>query len=90
MNFYTSDVDVVLGSNWATDTTYKIDQHRKGVLVVANQEVILWKHTNGGSVGNGHGRYNSNTLAASPGQWETGDYFCFYENYYTTGTCIIL
>merc|ERR1712018_1107625 len=52
-------------------------QRRNGEIVVAAQEVKLWKTANGGSVGNGHGRYNGNTLAPSPGQWKAGDSFCF-------------
>ena len=99
-------MDVILGSDWEIQTsdwgynTYTIDQHKKGTLFVVAQEVILWNIPKGGSVGNGHGRYNGNTLAYSPGQWETGDYFCFDEKNaivhttehpkVTTGICLIL
>ena len=37
---------------------------------------MLWNTPNGGSVGDGHGRYDGITLAAIPGQWKVGDYFC--------------
>ena len=37
---------------------------------------MLWNTPNGGSVGEGHGRYDGFTLAAAPGQWKVGDYFC--------------
>ena len=77
-NFFVSDVDTYLGNNWATGTTKKIDQYRNGVRIVEAQGVVLWNTPNGGTVGDGHGRYDTNTLGAAPGQWKNGDYFCLF------------
>ena len=75
-NFYVSDVDAYLGSNWVTNKPHKVDQYRDGVLVVKSQTAVLWTTPNGGSVGNGHGRYESSSLAPKSGQWKVGDHFC--------------
>ena len=37
---------------------------------------VLWTSPNGGSVGNGHGRWDS---GAAPGQWQTGDTVIFIQ-----------
>ena len=85
-NFFVSDVDEYLEKNWATGTTKKVDQYRDGVRIVEAQVVVLWNSPNGGSVGDGHGRYDTSTLAPAAGQWEKGDYFCLFRksNFFMT------
>uniref|UniRef100_A0A7M5XM47 EGF-like domain-containing protein n=1 Tax=Clytia hemisphaerica TaxID=252671 RepID=A0A7M5XM47_9CNID len=36
-------------------------------------EVVVWGNSNGGSIGDSHGRFNSKKVAPAPGQWKTGD-----------------
>ena len=36
-------------------------------------EVVVWGSPNGGSVGDAHGRFNSNPVRPTSGQWRTGD-----------------
>ena len=36
-------------------------------------EVVVWGATNGGTLGDAHGRFNMNPVDPSPGQWMTGD-----------------
>ena len=68
-----SDVDAYLGNNWTTGATVVIDQYRNGTLIVSNYYVVMWKENNGGTAGDGHGRYS---FAASASQWKVGDYLC--------------
>lgn len=45
-------------------------------------EVVVWGSTNGGSVGDSHGRFNRRNVAPSPGQWRTGDKLIPIDDYY--------
>ena len=74
-NFLQSDVNAVLGS-YGHGSIHSIDQYRDGTKIVDDGQVKLWTTVNGGTIGDGHGRYNpiSNALA---GQWKIGDRFCF-------------
>ena len=76
-NFNKADVIAILGGQYSQSSTYIISQYRNGKILQDQQQVILWSTPNGGSVGDAHGRYNKHTLAPSPKQWKTGDYFCF-------------
>ena len=71
-----SDVDAYLGQDWATGSTMMVDHYRDGARVAVDQGVVLWNTANGGTLGDGHGRYASFTLPPSAGQWKVGDYFC--------------
>ena len=62
-------------------------------------EVVVWGSTNGGSIGDSHGRFNKKNVAPSPGQWQTGDVFVpvdgsycgkgkFQSNYISTSSLI--
>ena len=75
-NFYRADVNSILGAPLPESSTYMIDQFRNGQRIREKQEVALFNYPNGGSIGDGHGRYNPYSVAA-PEQWNTGDYFCF-------------
>ena len=75
-NFFVYDVVAYLGNNWTSGTIVMIDQYRDGARVEVDQAVVLWNTTNGGTLGDGHGRYHSSTFTPSAGQWEIGDYFC--------------
>ena len=77
-NFYVADANSALGYQFPNGGTYMIEQFRNGQISQEKQEIILWTSSNGGSIGDGHGRYNENTLTRAPAQWNTGDYFCFY------------
>ena len=76
-NFYQADINAVLGGQYADESTSMIYQYRNGSRIQSKHEVKLWTSANGGTIGDGHGRYNGNMLTDAAGQWETGDYFCF-------------
>ena len=73
--FWQADVNAILGS-YDHGSTYMIDQYRNNYKILEGSEVKIWTKDNTGSIGDGHGRYNPGTTS-SPGQWKTGDYFCF-------------
>ena len=76
-NFYVADANSALGSQFPKGSTYMIDQFRSGQRIQEKQEVILFVGSNGGKIGDAHGRYNRNNLKPEPAQWNIGDYFCF-------------
>merc|ERR1739848_768905 len=78
-NFLNAEVNSVLGEEFGYADTYIIDQYRNGQRFQEHEEVILWNIPNGGSSGDGHGRYNANGLTAEDGQWQIGDQFCFSQ-----------
>ena len=71
-------MNVALGGYVIHRNTYVIDQYRDGTKIVDNSQVQLWTTVSGGTIGDGHGRYNSksNPLIRD-GQWQSGDQFCF-------------
>jgi hypothetical protein len=72
-NYYNADVSFALGgksvASWK-DGHYLVKNLRTGKTAT----VVMWSTPNGGSKGEGHGRYTS---GASKGQWQTGDRVVF-------------
>ena len=66
-NFNVDEVDVILGHTGWSGITVQVRNDRTGRV----SKVVLWRSNNGGSVGNGHGRWDDGT--AAPGQWMVGD-----------------
>ena len=68
-NFYISKVDAALKTtDWGGKKLTVMDS-KSGRTSTA----ILWRSANGGSVGDGHGRWDDGS--AKNGQWKTGDLF---------------
>jgi hypothetical protein len=72
-NYYNADVSFALGgksvASWKNGH-YLVKNLRTGKTAT----VVMWSTPNGGSKGEGHGRYTS---GASKGQWQTGDRVVF-------------
>ena len=66
---------MVLGS-YGHGSMHSIDQYRDGTKIVEDSQVMLWTANVGGTIGDGHGRYNPSSNA-QVGQWKIGDQFCF-------------
>ena len=65
-NFNVTEVD-----NFLKNQTWEVRKVTiKHLRTGKTGEVTIWRGTNGGSVGDGHGRWST---GSSPGQWETGD-----------------
>jgi aspartate 1-decarboxylase len=65
-NFSVDVVNAVLGRSLVDGEELKVENRRTGQTGLA----VLWTRANGGSIGDGHGRWVS---GAAPGQWEVGD-----------------
>ena len=57
--------------NLATGQTLRFVAYNMRTSLIG--EVIVWGSTQGGSVGDSHGRFNRNKVISNPGQWEIGD-----------------
>ncbi len=65
-NFSVDTVDSIMNTTSWTNKTFRV----LGSGRVGN--VVLWRTKNGGGPGNGHGRWNPDSLA-KPGQWRIND-----------------
>jgi len=53
-NFWNSEIDALLGrTNWSGETFYVINSRTK-----YRGRVVIWRGANGGSIGDGHGRFD--------------------------------
>ena len=66
-NFSVDEVDRVFGNTKWDGIVVQVRNNRTGKV----SKAVLWRTSNGGSVGNGHGRWDDGTAAA--GQWMVGD-----------------
>ena len=66
-NFNIIEVDGILGNPDWDGINIQIRNDETGQV----SEAILWRASNGGSVGDGHGRWDDGT--AAPWQWRAGD-----------------
>ena len=73
-NFNVEEVDKIIGNEDWGGTTIQIRNDETGHI----SQAILWRSRNGGSVGDGHGRWDDGT--ASPGQWRVGDSITILED----------
>jgi len=67
-NFNVAAVTAALGRALVNNEVLEITNTR----TQDEREAVLWTAANGGSIGDGHGRWNS---GAAPGQWVVGDSF---------------
>lgn len=73
-NFFKSDFDSIPGGV-AHGSVELANHKRNGRIIRENQPVKIWKNNGGGSVGDGHGRYEPYS-EAGPGQWQRDDEVC--------------
>ncbi len=66
-NFSVAEVDAIFGHTEWGGIVVQVRNNRTGKV----SKAILWRSSNGGSVGDGHGRWDDGT--AAPGQWMVGD-----------------
>jgi hypothetical protein len=66
-NFSVDTVDKILGNIEWDNKDVNVLNSRTGKI----SKAVLWRKSNGGSIGNGHGRWNDGT--AEPKQWRKGD-----------------
>jgi len=57
-------------------TRFVITNRRNGAV----GKVVVWPGMNGGSLGNAHGRYDSNPISPGPGQFQVGDVLVVHCN----------
>lgn len=72
-NFDINDIDRIVGSTGWTNQTFLVKNHQTGII----SNAVIWRNPNGGSFGNGHGRWNDGTAAS--GQWKTGDVITLFR-----------
>ena len=74
-NFKISSLDSVLGTTGWDNKTFRVKQPRTGKIANA----IFWRRANGGSIGDGHGRWDDGTASYTNIQWRVGDKIVIYE-----------
>jgi len=70
-NFDVAGASALLGTPLGNSRVYSISQYRNGNLIRTGN-AKFWTQANGGSIGNGHGRFDPIENSA-PGQWQAGD-----------------
>ena len=78
-NFNTKDVECILGTSLKYGDVH--DVFYSGCNCI--RTVKMWNTTNGGSIGDGHGRIESGT--AKQGDWQVGEYIAFSGAYTVCG-----
>lgn len=71
-NFHISSVDKIVGNTSWSDSIFRVRKEKTGEEL----QVKLWRHANGGSYGDGHGRRVQNP---DKNQWEIGDILTFLD-----------
>ena len=73
-NFEIKELDRLIGNEDWSGTAISILSVRAGKL----SKGILWRQANGGTKGDGHGRWDDGS--AAPGQWKVGDTILIFGN----------
>ena len=68
-HFNISSVDKILGRTTWGGLSFHVKQTRTGKI----EKAVLWRSPNGGSVGDGHGRWDDGSASQSLSQWMVGD-----------------
>ena len=72
-NFYVEQAECVLGTSLVNDGNYNV--FYSGTNTV--RYVVMWTNSNGGSIGNGHGRIDPFSDGSSD-DWDTGEFIAFH------------